>query len=198
MKSIYITFALISLLATTQASDPTCVPSCENSSNPSQCQADLATLTTCVQKNCNIDKIKSGDFQAALTCLTVCKPTDDSLEKPLEDYAQCLVQNNQQVKQLVKCAKDSLLGCANNQEACQSAIVSQAQCISNKCASQMQDMTNLNDLQKCIFQTCKSSSSVLNNAEQKTYQCLTGQSISVSAKILVSSAITLIGLLILF
>ncbi|KAL4503167.1 hypothetical protein ABPG72_014396 [Tetrahymena utriculariae] len=196
MKSLYTALVLISLLAFAQADDPTCTPSCEGTDDPAQCVKSLETLKECVQQSCDFTKIKQGDAQAALKCLIVCKPTDKSVYQAFNKYALCLFQNNQKVQQLKTCAQDSFLGCENNFQTCFTAAQNQVQCIQTKCT----DITNadLNGIQTCVFKTCKSDSSVFYNLEQKIYQCVTEQKISVSAKLLISSVFTLIGYLFLF
>ncbi|EAS04721.1 hypothetical protein TTHERM_00242430 (macronuclear) [Tetrahymena thermophila SB210] len=197
MKSIYITLALISLLAFTQAADPQCQkPTCADDPNPQECQDALSKLESCVQTSCT--NIQAGDFQAILTCFTTCKPTYQPLIKKFEDYAECQISTNPQIAKLVKCVEPSLLGCQNNPADCQTAFQAQGECIANKCPSVVKSQDDLDGIQKCIFSTCKSSSSIVNNAEKQIYECVTGKKVSVSAQILISSVFTLIGYLILF
>ncbi|KAL4503168.1 hypothetical protein ABPG72_014397 [Tetrahymena utriculariae] len=159
MKSVYITLALISLLAFTQATDFTCQFTCNGSSNPDQCNNDLINLNLCVKANCDQTKIASGDTQAIIQCFSKCQLGQD-LQQPFLNFVLCQLKSDPNAYKLVQCARDSILGCQNNFKTCQTAFVSQIQCIQNKCTG-----ISANDnkaIQQCIFQTCQSDSSIVN------------------------------------
>ncbi|EAS04719.2 hypothetical protein TTHERM_00242410 (macronuclear) [Tetrahymena thermophila SB210] len=196
MKSIYITLALISLLAFTQAADLPCpLPSCDGDANPQQCQAAQSQLAICFETKCA--NLSAQDPQALLTCITTCQPTYQPLKQKYQDFFKCL-STNQQIQTLSKCVQANMLGCQNDQQTCATALQAQSQCVQSKCASSIKGFDDLDGIQKCIFSTCKSDSSLVNNAEKQIYECATGKKVSVSAKILISSVFTLIGYLILF
>ncbi|EAR86882.1 hypothetical protein TTHERM_00209360 (macronuclear) [Tetrahymena thermophila SB210] len=166
--------------------------SCNSSDNT--CQNELSQFQSCVSSKCDSQKIQSQDVWEIFDCYYIhCKPSYQPLLSEIMNVFSCLnlsisesehvdeesedeeidleqLKENLNKSSEGKCLAQMISDCQASSNECVASFYIQLQCMSSQC--NLEEEPTINEINKCIQNTCQSSFDQLKQLNNKFSQCL--------------------------